>query len=112
MRGCVFNRRELAVGVLIERVERLLMRRTLASSREMKLSLFLSRSLNIASAALLLALAPALAVPPAAAGELPLDALSAGALSACVWAANGSANAAATAAAIRVLSFIIISWSQ
>jgi hypothetical protein len=88
----------------------------------MEPSLFLSRSLNVASAALLLG--PALAGPDAAdeppvlgdgvalgaavvPAELPLAALSA--LSPAAWADSGNANAAATAAAIRVLSFIIIS---
>jgi hypothetical protein len=78
--------------------------------------------LNIASAGLLLW--PALAESDAAdeplvlcdwvvlgaavvQAELPLAALSA--LSPAAWADSGSANAAATAAAIRVLSFIIIS---
>src|SRR6185503_17233395 len=93
----------------------------LASSREIEPSLFLSRSLNVASAALLLA--PALAAPDAVdepvlgdwvalgaavvPAELPVAALSA--LSPAAWADSGRANAAATAAAIRVLSFIIIS---
>src|SRR4029077_18909493 len=82
----------------------------LASSREIKPSLFLSRSLNIASAGLLLG--PALAEPDAAdeplvlcdwvvlgaavvPAELPLAALSAfSALSPAAWADSGSANAA------------------